>query len=122
MALADPQSVKISGSTISLPRIATGNLESTYESADGLTKVSLSTVKTKSSRKRQTVRIDVTKVTADPFIPSQNVEVSMSTQVVFDRPPAGYSNADAKAVWDGFIEALSAGSGLIVTKLLGSES
>jgi hypothetical protein len=122
MALADPQSVKISGSTISLPRVATGDFASTYESADGLTKVSLSTVKTKSSRKRQTVRIDVTKVTPDPYIPTQNTEVSMSTQVVFDRPPAGYSNADAKAVWDGFIEALQASSSKIVTQLLGSES
>jgi hypothetical protein len=122
MALADPQSVKISAATISLPRVATGDFESEYESADGLTKLSLSTIRTKSSRKRQTVRIDVTKVTADPFIPSQNVEVSMSTQVVFDRPPAGYSNADAKAVWDGFIEALQASSSKIITQLLGSES
>lgn len=122
MSLADPQSIKISGTTTSLPRVSTGPLESTYESADGLIKLNLSHLRTKSSRKRQVVRIDVTKVTADPFIPSQNVEVSMSTQLIFDRPPAGYTNADAKAVYDGFIEALQAASSLVITKLLGNES
>jgi hypothetical protein len=120
MALADPQSIKISGSTTSLPRVSTGNFQSSYESADGLITLSLST--TEKSRKRQVVRVDVSKITEDPFIPSQNVEVSMSNYVVFDRPPAGFSNADAKAVWDGFIEALQASSSKIVTQLLGSES
>lgn len=120
MALADPQSVKISGTTTSLPRVSTGTFESTYESADGLIVLKLSTVSGK--RKRQVVRLDVSKITADPFIPAQNVEVSMSTYLVFDRPPAGYSNAEAKAVYDGFIEALQASSSVIITKLLGSES
>lgn len=120
MALADPQSIKISGVTTSLPRVSTGAFESVYESADGLIKLSLSTVSNR--RKRQVVRVDVSKITADPFIPSQNVEVSMSSYLVFDRPPAGYSNADAKAVYDGFIEALQASSSVLITKLLGSES
>lgn len=120
MALADPQSVKISGTTTSLPRVSTGTFESTYEAADGLIVLKLSTISGK--RKRQVVRLDVSKITADPFIPAQNVEVSMSTYLVFDRPPAGYSNAEAKAVYDGFIEALQASSSVIITKLLGSES
>lgn len=120
MALSDPQSIKISGTTTSLPRVSTGAFASVYSSADGLIKLALSTVKGK--RKRQVVRVDVSKITADPFIPTQNVEVSMSNYVVFDRPPAGYSNAEAKAVYDGFIEALQASSSVIITKLLGEES
>lgn len=120
MALADPQSVKINGTTSSLPRVSTGDFESEYMSADGLIKLTLSTVSKK--RKRQVVRLDVSKIAADPFIPTQNVELSMSTYVVFDRPPAGYTNTEAKQVYDGFIEALQASSSLIVTKLLGSES
>lgn len=120
MALADPQSIKISGTTTSLPRVSTGDFESIYESADGLIKLSLSTVSSK--RKRQVVRVDVSKITADPFIPAQNVEVSMSNYLVFDRPQVGYTNAEAKAVYDGFIEALQAASSVVVTKLLGSES
>jgi hypothetical protein len=120
MALADPQSIKISGTTTSLPRVSTGKFESLYESADGLIKLSLSTSEGK--RKRQVVRVDVTKITADPFIPAQNVEVSMSSYLVFDRPKVGYTNAEAKAVYDGFVEAMQASSSVIITKLLGSES
>jgi hypothetical protein len=120
MALADPQSVKINGVSTSLPRVSTGDFKSVYESADGLIKVSLSTQDSK--RKRQTARIDVTKVTTDPFIPAQNVEVSMSCYVVFDRPPAGFSNKDALQVYEGFVEAINAGTFKIVSQLLGSES
>lgn len=120
MALTDPQSVKISGVTTSLPRVSTGDFKSVYESADGLINVSASTQNGK--RKRQTFRIDVSKLTADPFIPTQNVEVSMSTYVVFDRPAAGFSNADALAIWDGFVEAIQASERKIIKQLLGSES
>lgn len=120
MALADPQSIKISGTTTSLPRTSTGAFKSIYESADGLIKLSLETASKK--RKRQVARVDVSKITSDPFIPANNVEVSMSFYVVFDRPIVGYTNAEAKAVYDGFIEAVQASSSLIITKLLGSES
>lgn len=120
MALADPQSIKINAITTSLPRVSTGDFESLYESADGLIKLSLSTASKK--RKRQVVRLDVSKVAADPFIPAQNVELSMSTYLVFDRPAVGYTNTEAKQVYDGFIEALQASSSVMVTKLLGSES
>jgi hypothetical protein len=120
MAFVDPQSIKISGTTTSLPRVSVGDFKSVYESADGLIKVSASTQNGK--RTRQTFRVDVSKITADPFIPAQNTEVSMSTYVVFDRPNAGFSNADAKAIWDGFIETLQASSSKLVTQLLGSES
>jgi hypothetical protein len=120
MAFADPQSIKISGTTTSLLRVSTGDFKSVYESADGLIKVSASTQNGK--RTRQTFRVDVSKITTDPFIPANNVEVSMSTYVVFDRPPAGYSNADALAVWEGFVEALKASENKLVKQLLGSES
>ncbi len=120
MAFADPQSIKISGTTTSLPRVSVGDFKSVYESADGLIKVLASTQNGR--RLRQTFRVDVSKITSDPFIPAQNVEVSMSTYLVFDRPLVGFSNTEAKAVYDGFIEALQASSSVLVTKLLGSES
>lgn len=120
MALTDPQSVKISGTTTSLPRTSTGEGESEYRSADGRIRLKLSTIE--KSRTRQVVRLDVSKITADPLVSTTNVEVSMSTYLVFDRPSTGYSNAEAKAVYDGFIEALQANTSAIVTKLLGGES
>jgi hypothetical protein len=120
MALADPQSIKISGVTTSLPRVSTGDFKSVYESADGLIKLSLATEEGR--RLRQVVRVDINKITADPFIPAQNVEISTSLYLVFDRPKVGWTNAEAKAVYDGFIEALQASSSVLITKLLGRGS
>jgi hypothetical protein len=46
----------------------------------------------------------------------------MSCYIVFDLPPAGYTSAEALAVYTGFKTQLAAGSDLLVTKLLGGES
>lgn len=68
------------------------------------------------------IRVDMSKVTADPFKPSENVKVSTSCYVVFDVPPAGYTNAELLAGWVGFRTLLTASSDAIITKLLGGES
>ena len=120
MAFADPQSIKINGVTTSLPRVSVGKGESTYQSADGSIALTASTQNGK--RTRSVIRIDLSKVTADPFIPATNVKVSMSTYLVFDLPPAGYTDAEAKLAYDGFIEALQANSSKLITQLLGGES
>lgn len=120
MSFADPQSIKISGVTTSLPRVSVGKNESTYESSDGLNVLSASSQYGK--RTRRVIRFDTSKITADPFIPATNVKVGASTYLVFDIPPAGYTNAEVKAIYDGFIEALQAGTSVLVTKLLGGES
>jgi hypothetical protein len=120
MAFSDPQSVTISGTAISLPRTSSGKNESGYTSGDGL--VALTASSSYGKRTRRVIRIDHSKITADPFISTTNVKVSMSTYLVFDVPPAGYTNAEAKAVYDGFVAALNASSGALITKLLGGES
>lgn len=120
MALSDPQSVKISEEEISLPRVSSGDRKSTYESADGRTTLTLST--TENSRKRQVMRLDVSKITEDPFIPTQNTEVSMSTYIVIDRPPVGYTNAEALAVVVGLLERGTASTNKVLGQLLASES
>jgi hypothetical protein len=120
MAFADPQSIKISGVTTSLPRVSTGKFESEYESSDG--RIDLKAASQFGKRNRRTIRVDTSKITTDPFIPANNVEVGMSCYLVFDLPPVGYSSAEAKAVYDGFIESIQASSSLLITKLLGSET
>lgn len=120
MALADPQSIKISGVTTSLPRTSTSGTSSTYESEDGTIKVSLSSQN--GNRKRQTWRVDVNKFTTDPFIPAQNVEVSMSFYIVIDRPATGYNNTEALATALGAIEALTASEDKVLKALLGGQS
>jgi hypothetical protein len=120
MAFTDPQSITISGSAISLPRVSSLANASEYTSADGLVK--LSAAHAYGRRVRRTLRVDHAKISADVFVPSQNVRQSMSCYMVFDLPTAGYTNAEAKAVYDGYKALISASSDAIITKLLGGES
>jgi hypothetical protein len=120
MAFTDPQSITISGTPISLPRISTGTNESKYSSSDGL--VDLSASHAYGRRTRRVLRVDHSKITADPFIPDQNREVSMSHYMVFDVPAVGYTNADVKAVYAGFKALYTASSDALIDKLLGGES
>jgi hypothetical protein len=120
MALSDPQSITISGTAISLPRVSSGDGESEYLSSDGLVRLSLAS--SYGNRTRRVIRVDHSKITADPFIPSQNTKVSMSNYMVFDVPPAGYTNADVTAVYAGFKTLFTASSDAAITKLLDGES
>lgn len=120
MAFTDPQSITISGVTIPLPRVNTGNNGSEYLSADGAVKLSANSSYGK--RTRRVLRIDHSKTTTDPFIPAQNTKVSMSNYIVFDVPVVGYSTADITAIYTGFKTLFSATSDAAITKLLGGES
>lgn len=120
MALADPQSIKISGTTHSLPRVSTGDYKSKYEKDDGTIDLLASTQNGK--RKRQVVRVDHSKVVASTLIPSQNEEISSSYQLVVDRPLNGYTNADALAILAGFFELLTGTENAVLKKVLASES
>jgi hypothetical protein len=120
MAYADPQSITISAATSSLPRVNVANNGSEYLSSDGLIKLSANSAYGR--RTRRVLRVDHSKITADPFIPAQNVKVSMSNYIVFDTPVAGYTNAEALAVYTGFKAMFTASSDLLITKLLGGES
>jgi len=120
MAFADPQSITISAVTTPLPRTSTGAGVAEYQSADGLIK--LSAQNAYSRRTRRVLRVDHSKVTPDPFIPTNNTKVSMSNYIVFDVPVVGYTNAEALAVYTGFKTAFTASSDLLITKLLGGES
>lgn len=121
MSLTDPWSVNIGAGAVSLPRTSSAGKTSEYTSADGLLQVVASHQDVKSGRKRRNLRINASKMTADPFIPSQNTLASMSFYMVWDIPPAGYSNAEVKAVFDGFRTAWAASSDAAITKVIGGE-
>jgi hypothetical protein len=120
MSFTDPLSVTISAVTTPLPRVSTRVNGSDYLSADGLIKISADSAYGR--RTRRVLRIDHSKITADPFLPAQNSKVSMSNYIVFDIPVAGYTNAEALAVYAGFKAAYIASSDALITKLLGGES
>jgi hypothetical protein len=120
MSFADPQTVTISAATTSLPRTSVADDKSEYTSGDGL--IQLLASHDYGKRIRRMVRLDTSKLPSDPFRPSENVKVGMSVYTVFDLPPAGYTAAEAQAVWLGFNTQLTASSNLLITKLLGGES
>jgi len=120
MSLTDPQSITISAVTTPLPRVSTGKNVAEYLSADGLIRLTLSHVYGR--RTRRVLRLDHSKLTADPFIPAQNTKVSMSNYMVFDVPPAGYTNAEELAVYTGLKTLFTASSDAVISKLLGGES
>lgn len=120
MSFTDPMSVTISGVTTSLPRTSVDEDRSEYTSSDGLIQAIGS--HDYGNRIRRMLRLDVAKLTSDPFKPAENVKVGMSVYTVFDLPPAGYTNAEALAVWVGYNTLATATSNALITKLLGGES
>lgn len=120
MAFADPQSVTINAVAQSLPRTSNGVNSGTFTKDDGAYKLSVS--HNYGKRTRRTIRIDGTKIAADPLQPSTNARYSMSTYLVVDAPVTGYTNAEIKQVIDGLTAYLTASSGAKVTQLLGGEN
>jgi len=120
MAFTDPQSITISGTTTPLPRTSTGDSVSKYTSADGL--IVLTAQHAYGRRTRRVIRVDHSKIAADPFIPAQNSKVGMSNSLIFDVPPVGYMNAEALAVYQGFKALFTGTSDALISKLLGGES
>lgn len=120
MSFADPQSVTISGTGVSLPRVGAGPAGSEYQSNDGL--VRLLVRHTYGKQNRRNIKLTFSKVAADPFVTGYNQKYSMSVDLTASVPPVGFTPAEAKAVLDGFIAYLSASSGAALTKLLGGEN
>lgn len=120
MSYTDPQSVTINAIAISLPRVGSGVNTGSFSSNDGLTKLSVAHQYAK--RIRRTVRLDQSKVAADPLVGGSNVPYSMSAYLVIDMPLTGYTVAEAKLIIDGLTLYLTASSGARVTQLLGGEN
>ncbi len=120
MAFADPQSVTINAVANSLPRVSVGTDRSSYSKDDGTVKLTISHQYGK--RNRRTVRVDAQKISADPLIPSNSIQSSMSVYIVADVPKTGYSIVEQKQICDALVAYLSASSGANVTKVLGGEN
>jgi hypothetical protein len=118
--LADPQSVTINSVATSLPAIGRGVDTSSYQKDDGTTKLTISHNYAK--RTRRTVRLDFSKIAADPLISAQNIKYSMSAYLVIDTPVTGFTNTEAKYIVDALTAYLTASSGAKVTAVLGGES
>ena len=123
MALTDPQKFKeISGTEVTAPRVSSGDFKSVYETSDGLCVLSISTSKSNSSRLRHLVRLDVKKLTTNPYEETKKQYVSTSVYLVVDRPEAGFTVGECKKLVEGLVGLLSASTYSLTEKVLGGES
>ena len=120
MAFTDPIPLTIDGTAYSLPKVSTSGFKSQYRTGDGL--IAVTADHQYGQRNRHVLRIDHAKITADPFIPTQNSKVGMNHYLIFDYPVAGYSNSDVLKIYQGLKSWYSASTDAIITKLLGGES
>jgi len=120
VALADPQTITISGTGNTLNRVSSGNNEGAFSKDD--TNLRLEVKHSYAKRNRSVIKVTHRKVAADPLVTAQNLQYQMGINISFDRPPVGYTPAEVKAIWDGLLANLAASSGLNITKVLGGES
>jgi hypothetical protein len=119
MAFSDPQSLTINSVATSLPRTGFGTDKGTFTAADGTVQLSVSHISGK--RVRRTVRVDHSKVAADPFVANVSTKVGMSAYLVIDTPINGYTATEAKQIVDALTAFLTASTGANVTRVLGGE-
>lgn len=120
MAFADPQSVTINAIANSLARVPSAPNSGAFLKDDGL--VGLNITQNMGKRNRRTIRLNHSKIAADPLLAGVNVKASMSVSLTVDAPLTGYTVAEVKQIVDGLTAYLTASSGAKVTQLLGGEA
>jgi hypothetical protein len=118
MALADPQTVTVNAVAKTLARVGSSDYSGTFNSAaDGLV---LRVSHTQGRRNRSTVRLEISKISADPLVPSTNRPYSMTVYAVVDTPTQGFTTTEItnniKALVDWFTASSYAGTVKIVNK------
>jgi len=89
---ADPQSVTVNAVAKSLPRTSSGDHLGTFEdAADGL---ALTISHLNGKRHRTLVRLNHSKISADPLVPTNNRPYSLSVSFILDNPLQGYSTTE----------------------------
>jgi len=73
----------------------------------------------RTERNRFTVRVDANKVSADPLTTANNRVYSQSCYIVFDKPVAGYSNAETQQLVSALTAWLTSAN---ILKVLGGET
>lgn len=117
MALADPQSVTVSGSAKTLPRTGQALKEGTFQTADGEFTMTVKHDSTK--RNRHIVKVQRTAMVSDPLFPSQNTSISYSAALNIDHPKNGAAAADVIALANALVAWATSAN---ITKIVGSES
>ncbi len=120
MALPDPQSITVIGTTATtLPRTETDKSAAAYSSADQLVKLSVS--HQYGRRRRTLVGVDVNKISPDPLT-DVKMKIGASVKTVIDQPLVGFSIDELVIAVQGHCAWLTANSGANLKKVLAGES
>lgn len=110
--------VTLSGGSTAFSLISVEGRKSTYRDSSGNIEIVISHQEAK--RNRRTVRINTRDITADPFVPAENVAVSYSAYLVVDLPVAGFDNSDVETDVNGLMTWLAASTNF--AQILNGES
>lgn len=117
---ADPQTVTIDSVPYTCNRIAIGDMNATYRTADETVQLRVSHRSAK-NRVRRMARIDQTIISTDPLTTDQDYETA-GVYVVVDEPKVGFSDEQLQNIVSALVAWLTASSNANTTKLLGSET
>lgn len=117
MALADPQSITVSGSAKTLNRTGQSLNEGTFQTADG--EFVMTVRHDTSKRTRHVAKVQRTLIVADPLFPTQNQSISYSAHITIDHPKNGVIAADVIALANALVAWATSAN---ITKVVGAES
>lgn len=116
----DPQSVTINAVPNTLPRTEQEGQSAAYTKDDGTLTLTVSHQETKNGRLRHAVKLDQSKIAADPFVAGNSRLSGAAITFVIDEPNAGqFSNADLLLLAKGLI---AWGTDANLTKVIAGES
>lgn len=117
--LADPQSITINGTALSLPRTLTGTELGKFTDSTSTIEVQTSV---DAKRIRTVARLKQSKVTTDPLVSTTNVRVDDTIALTITRPREGFSNDDVLKQVKGFVSWLSANTDANLIKIIAGEN
>jgi hypothetical protein len=117
--LADPQSVTVGGTAISLPRTGADKGSADYTSADNNSQLRVAQ-STNSSTRRTTISLKTNKIAADP-ISAVNSRKSSLWTITNTAPIDGFTAIELRDQLIGLANALTATTGALTSKILAGE-
>lgn len=117
--LADPQSVTVAGTALSLPRTAVGATSAVYNTPDQTTSLKVSQLKN-GDNVRTIVSLQSTKIAADPLT-AVSKRLTSTVSITVSSPSTGFSPTELKDQLVGLATLLTASSGATAIKVIGGE-
>lgn len=114
----EPQSVTVNAVAKSMPRVELGARTGTFENVSTGHRLRITHLLGK--RNRRIVRLDVTKIAADPLLDGVSREYSMSAYLTIDHPPVGFSTTEQEQNVQALVDWLDTVGNL--TKVVNGES